>query len=251
MRVQDEFFVGFFPIPPGHRLFLAATAVALVLLFAAAGWFAAATQAAPEEAGLRFDFGRQEVTGVLSLHPYPVIRVTEGSERLPAGRTVMLSGGGKFAPAQAAALDGRLVKAGGVMLKRGDLDMLQIGGGAQNLATVEGDAPALAPPEPLGRWLLEGEICDGKCAAGAMRPGRGLTHKACAILCVTGGVPAVFISAAPVEGATFLLMSGPDGGPLPREALDFTAAWVSVEGEIERVGDLLVFRIDPATLRAL
>lgn len=251
MRARDEFFIGFFPIPPLLRPFLAAIAAALILLFAAAGWFAASTQAAPEEAGFRFDFGRQEVTGVLSLHPYPLIRVTEGSERLAAGRTVMLSGGGKFAPAQAAALDGRLVKAGGVILRRGDLDMLQIGGGEANLSAAAGEAPALSPPERLGRWRLEGEICDGKCAAGAMRPGRGLSHKACANLCITGGVPAVFVSAAPVEGAAFLLMAGPEGGPLPQEALAFTAAYVSVEGDIERVGDLLVFRIDPATLKAL
>ena len=251
MKARDEFFIGFFPIPQGLRTFLAGIAAALILLFAAAGWFAATTQAAPEEAGFRFDFGRQEVMGVLSLHPYPLIRVTEGSERLAAGRTVMIAGGGKFAPTQAAALEGRLVKAGGVILKRGDLDMLQIGGGEANLSAAEGEPPALSPPERLGRWRLEGEICDGKCAAGAMRPGRGLAHKACATLCVTGGVPAIFVSAAPVEGAAFLLMAGPDGGPLPPEALDFMAAHVSVEGEIERVGDLLVLRIDPATLRAL
>lgn len=250
MNAKDEFFVGFFPVPPGLRSFLLAVGALLVAGFGAAGWFAATAQGAPEDAGFRFEFGEQEVTGVLELTPYPLLHVTEGSERLAAGRTVILSGGGKFAPPQAAEAAGRLVRAKGVILKRGDLDMLQVGWGPEAMAPLEG-AAAVPPEVPLGRWRLTGEICDGKCLAGAMRPGRGLAHKACADLCVTGGVPAVFVSTAPVEGSEFLLLAGPDGGPLSQAALAWMAAVVTVEGEVVRRGDLLVFRIDPATLATL
>ena len=128
--------------------------------------------------------------------------------------------------------------------------MLQLRGGKQGLAAADGAAPEVMT-EQLGRWKLAGEICDGKCLAGAMRPGRGLAHKACANLCLIGGVPPVFVSSQPVEGAEFLLITGPDGGELPRSAYDYVAQYVSLEGDIERRGDLLVLRLDPATLEVL
>ena len=83
-----------------------------------------------------------------------------------------------------------------------------------------------------------------------MRPGRGLAHKACANLCLIGDVPPVFVTTQPVEGAEFLLITGPDGTRLPAAAYDFVGQPVSVEGEVERFGDLAVFRLDPATLEA-
>ncbi|MEL6236793.1 MAG: hypothetical protein AAFR46_20540, partial [Pseudomonadota bacterium] len=95
------------------------------------------------------------------------------------------------------------------------------------------------------RWRLVGEICDGKCYAGAMRPGTGLAHKACAILCLDGGVPPVFVATDEVEGAQFMMLAGPDGGAVPDAVLQQTAILVTADGEIERRGDLLVFRIDP------
>ena len=134
------------------------------------------------------------------------------------------------------------------MIKRGDLDMLQVDGGPDGLVAAEGAAPPAAAT-PLGTWRLTGEICDGKCYAGAMRPGRGLAHRGCAEICLIGGVPPVFVSTAPVEGASFLLMGHADGSPVTADVLARVATLVEAEGMIERRGDLLVFRVDPATLR--
>jgi hypothetical protein len=94
-----------------------------------------------------------------------------------------------------------------------------------------------------------GEICDGKCYPGGMTPGFGLAHRACAALCITGAVPALFIVAAPVAGASSLLLAGPDGGP-PSEALVALAGRpLELEGEVERLGTITVFRVDPAKAR--
>jgi len=114
----------------------------------------------------------------------------------------------------------------------------------------DGDG-ALPVVEDLGRWKLAGEICDGKCLAGAMRPGRGLAHKACANLCVAGGVPPVFVSSQPVEGSEFLMISGPERAEIPDAVYDFMAQFISVEGHISRHGDLLVFAMDPETIDVL
>lgn len=184
------------------------------------------------------------LTGVLETLPYPILRVPAQDGRGP--RAIMLSGQGKAGVAMAAdPLQGQWAKVSGIFVKRGDLDMLLVGG-RDGLAGIEPPAGAFQPEAavPLGRWRLTGEICDGKCYAGAMRPGTGLSHKACANLCITGGVPPVFVTTSPVEGHEFLLMAGVDGGPLPRALLERTGLLIELEGEIEQRDDLLIFRVD-------
>ncbi|MEM9247921.1 MAG: hypothetical protein AAGB05_04385 [Pseudomonadota bacterium] len=254
---KDPFFIGFLPAPAGLRPFLISTMLSVVAFFAALGAMMALSQDDPGDGSFRFDLGRQTVTGVLETTPYPIVHITEGNETIPRGHTLMVSGQGKNgAIGRGAPLNGQLVTISGVLLTRGDLDMMQLRGGRNGLAAAETAeeraAPAEAPaPEPLGTWRLAGEICDGKCLAGAMRPGRGLSHKACADLCIEGGIPPVFVSSQPVAGEEFLLITGPEGTPLPEAARDWIATFVHVEGEITRHGSLLVFAIDPNTLEPI
>ena len=248
---KAPFFVGYLPVPRLLRRFLLGVSVLFVVVFAAVGLTLGVAQDDPGEGAFRFDYGRQTVTGVIELTPYPLVRVTAGNDRIKAGTTLMLAGQGKGSVDQRAIpLAGKLAKVSGVVLERGDLNMLQLRGGQQGISAVEGTAPTQTS-EPLGRWKLAGEICDGKCLAGAMRPGRGLAHKACANLCLIGGVPPVFVSSQAVAGSEFLLITGPDGGPLPKSAYDHVAQFISIEGDVERRGDLLVLRMDPETLQVL
>ncbi|MEM7191158.1 MAG: hypothetical protein AAF439_16215 [Pseudomonadota bacterium] len=250
-RKQEPFFVGYLPAPNPLRRFLLGAGIGSVAAFAAGAAMIGATQDDPGSGAFRGDFGRQTVTGVLELKPYPLLRVTRGNERIPDGHTLMLSAAGKRGlMGRAGNLDGKLVTVSGILLKRGELDMLQVRGGKQGLAAAEGEAPPQTR-EDLGRWRLAGEICDGKCLAGAMRPGRGLAHKACANLCLVGGIPPVFVSTQPVDGSEFLLIGGPDGSELPQAAYDRVGEFISVEGTIERRGDVLVFTIDPATMEVV
>ncbi|MEM7472240.1 MAG: hypothetical protein AAF340_12890 [Pseudomonadota bacterium] len=245
---NKPFFVGYLAAPGGLRTFLVAAIVLFIAGFAAVGLTMGVSQDDPGPGAFRFDYGRQTVTGVIELTPYPLVRVTQGNDRILPGTTLMLAGQGKSnVEARAIPLEGQLAQVSGIVLERGDLNMLQLRGGRNGLQAAEGDAPA-QETQPLGRWKLAGEICDGKCLAGAMRPGRGLAHKACANLCLIGGVPPVFVSTQPVDGDEFLLITGPDGSALPSAVYDYVAQFVSVEGEVERRGDLLVFAIDPDTL---
>ncbi|MEM6358252.1 MAG: hypothetical protein AAF844_21545 [Pseudomonadota bacterium] len=251
---RDAFFVGYLPLPAALRPFLLLVGVLFLLAAMLLGYWVAATMADPGPARFRFDLGRQTVTGVLVEGAYPVLRVTEGNEQIPAGHSLMLSGGGKNGVQDRAEPHlGRLVTVSGVLLQRGPLDMLQIRGAADGLQPLEADAPVLEQPEDLGRWRLTGELCDGKCYTGAMRPGRGISHKACANLCIIGGVPMVFVATQPIPdagpNADFLLVTGPDGGTVPQPLLDLSSMPVEVEGRVERLGNLLVLRADPASLR--
>jgi len=251
MKDKDSFFVGYLPAPVAQRPFLVSLGLSLIGFFALTAYIIGTAQDDPGDGSFRFDLGRQTVTGVIEALPYPVLHVTEGNEDIPAGHTLMLSGGGKNGAIERAdPLEGRMATVSGVLLTRGDLDMIQLRGGANGLAAAEGDR-AIPAPEPLGRWRLAGEICDGKCLAGAMRPGRGLAHKACADLCISGGIPPVFVSSQPVLGEEFLMITGAGGTHLPEEATRRIGQYVQAEGEITRHGDLLVFAIDPATIEVV
>ncbi|HUG63204.1 MAG TPA: hypothetical protein VMP03_15260 [Methylomirabilota bacterium] len=253
MRGPDHgFFVGYFKsVPPAVKRFSLAAGVALVSAFVAAAVALAVATGDPGSGRFDNELGPEAMTGVLEQHPYPILRVPALGGR-PA-RAVMLSGQGKAGVQDpSAALAGKTVEVGGVFVKRGDVDILLVGGRV-GLRAAEGDPPPpeIAPAVPLGRWRLTGEICDGKCYAGAMKPGRGLAHKACANLCITGGLPPVLVMALPVEGATMVLLADRDGGPLPDAVLDYTATPVEIEGTLERRDDLLVFRVDTDGVKVL
>lgn len=178
--------------------------------------------------------GDKDITGVLIADPYPMI-VTDKDQH-----TIVLSGGGKRGvQAQARPLDGKHVRATGAGVKRGDRDLLLV----DQLRPAPGDA---TPPvrEPLGTWRLTGEICDGKCSLGVMHPGNKPAHKACANVCLIGGVPPVFITTTPVLGTRYLLMGDPENHALPDALRDYVAITSRMDGTLERIGDALVFRTD-------
>lgn len=254
-KAYDGFFVGYVTgVPRGARgpIFLAA--FLFLVSMALAAFVISVTQADPGPG--RFDFTYRSFTGILETAPYPLVRIAP-NETYPAGHTLLLSGQGKRGvQARATALDGTVVDVGGVLLKRGDIDMLQVGGRVGLRTSVDGlsadrYSQIVQTIVDLGTWRLTGEICDGKCYTGAMRPGNGIAHKACANLCLTGGIPPVFVSTHPVEGSEFLLLADQQGGPLGDEVNSWVAARVQIDGQIVRKGDLLVFKVDLATAKVV
>ena len=250
-RQEEPFFVGYLATPGPVKAFMALVALFLLGAFSALGFSIATGQDDPGQGAFQWGWGSQQVTGRLDLHPYPVLHVSEGTDRVPAGLSILLSGvGKKGVQSRVETLDGKLVQVSGIALKRGDIHALQVGNAKAAIKALDQPASEMQPVS-LGHWRLKGEICDGKCLAGAMRPGRGLSHRACANLCLIGGVPPVFVSADPVQGRDFMIIGNQDGKPLPKEYLDFVALLVSLEGEVERRGSILVFKADWSTLEVL
>jgi hypothetical protein len=200
------------------------------------------------DAGAGEIVGETTVAGILEMTPYPHLRSPPDAVH-PNGHAVLLAGDGKYGIASAAVkFAGHAVEARGALVKRGDLDMLIVSpdDGVRPTVILVSNMPAIAS---LGRWRISGEICDGKCNAGIMRPGAGIAHKACATLCVSGGVPPVFVTTSPVEGAGFMLLADGEGAAAPARMLDFMAIPVTLEGVVERRGDLAVFRVDWSSAR--
>lgn len=248
---DKPFYVGYLPTPAGLKLFLVGVAATLIGMFAGLSVLIGTAQDDPGQGSFRWDWGAQSVEGVVEMAPYPILHVTKGNKNIETGKSLLLTSGGKNGmQKRLAGFDGKLVVLRGIALQRGDIGGLQVGGGKEGIKLADGGARPFAV-KPLGRWRLKGEICDGKCLAGAMRPSRGLAHRACANLCLIGGIPPVFVSSGSVDGSEFFLLANKDGGPLPDAYLDHVALYVALDGEVERRGDMLIFKVDLETLKVL
>jgi hypothetical protein len=142
------------------------------------------------------------------------------------------------------------VRVSGTILHREGRWMLELADGEKGMSRLtreeEQNLPPLAWPskavleEPV---TLKGEIIDPKCYLGAMKPGGGKTHKGCAMLCISGGVPPMLVTRDANKNETFYLLVAYDGGVANDLVLPFVGDAVEVAGQLERHDDLLVLRI--------
>ena len=90
---------------------------------------------------------------------------------------------------------------------------------------------------------------DSKCFLGVMNPGQLTPHRACAIRCISGGVPPMLLVRQSDGSAIYLLLVSSGGKAVNKQVLDLVAEPVEITGEVERQGELLILRADPATYR--
>jgi len=203
-----------------------------------------------------FEWGNHKsFSGILQAAPYPHLLVprpgnTGGSSRYS---TYYLVAPWKFGLDREAIapLDGKSVTLKGTLIYRGNQTMIETKPEWIH-AQENASAPAAVPQTiALGRQTLVGEIVDSKCFLGVMNPGQLAPHRACAIRCISGGVPPVLL-VRPKDGpAVYLLLVSSEGKPVNKQVLDMVAEPVEITGEVERQGDLLILRADPATYRKL
>lgn len=254
---QEPFFVGYLQTPGKLALFYAIVVPIVIGIGIGVGVAFGSSQDDPGQG--RFFPGYKTITGVLRADPYPVIHTLPDEEH-PNGQTVTLTGPGKVGAVRfVKELDGQIVDAGGVFIARGAHRVMQVGGRVKIRATQKELTPAElafkpAEAETVGRYTLKGEIVDSKCYLGAMRPGQGKIHMACANYCLHGEIAPVFVtynSNGPDAEAFVYLMAGPDGGPIDQSLLNYTSLAVAITGEVERRGDLYVVKVDPSAIETL
>lgn len=245
---RDPHFIGWLPMPRAYTRFLVPVAVALTVASAVIAGLVARGQRSPGAA--RWD--DDPVTtfeGIAYAEPYAMIRVADDAGDTPA--TILLVEEGKHGAAgRARAHDGRPVRVGGTVLRRDGRQMLELLPGDDGLRAVEMAEERAAklrrtPPVSLGRVTLRGEIVDSKCHLGAMKPGDGTTHKGCAVLCLRGGVPPLFISRDTAGRPAYHLMVSAAGGPLDPTFFDRVGEPVVLSADREQWGDLPVLKLAP------
>jgi hypothetical protein len=245
-ETKDPFYVGYLPLPTTLRPFVRALVGACVL-----GAVALALVIAPRQQDVgsgKWDTSMVfAIEGHLSATPYPIVFVDD--PRSTAGaRAVLLVSSMKFgALKRTEDLNGTRVRAKGHFITRRGRGVFELTDGDDAVTVL--DEQSTAPPiEQLGEHTLTGEITDAKCYLGVMKPGFGKTHRACAVRCISGGIPPLFITRDDTGKATAYVLADGNCGPINEDVLPYVSEPVALHGRLERHGDLLVFAIDPASI---
>jgi methionine sulfoxide reductase heme-binding subunit len=238
----DEFYVGYLPTPRAQLRFVRAAVPALLVLCAAVAGLIGVTQRDPGPAVWSLELS-PAIEGVVREHPYPMLELDT-----PEGpRLAMLVEVGKIgAQARVRGLDGRRVRVSGWPLDRDGRRIIELAPDPSGLVAIE-DQPQVVPARAMvaGETVeLRGEIVDYKCFLGAMKPGDGKGHKACATLCVRGGIPPVLVTIEPDGSRGYHLLCGPDGvSPMPGSILPLIGEPVIVQGTRFGATDLAVLGV--------
>ena len=248
---KDDFFVGWSNEPPraDRRFFLGA---GLALLGTAAG--GAALLASNQNAVGPGTWNMGDIrtfTGIATAEPYAMLRTTDIDG---APKTVLLACMGKCGvSARIRSHTGKPVAVRGSLIQRGKHAMIAVVDDIDWIMPAEATLPAsLAFPamQSLGQIGLTGEILDSKCWFGAMRPAEGKIHKACAALCIRGGLPPAFFVKDKAGKQSLMIMTDAKGAHGP-DLLPFVADPVRAEGEVYQWGNLLLLDTPAAKISRL
>lgn len=237
-----RYFVGYLPIPSGLKPFYRILVFFAIVFSALAGIGIASQQksAGPGEWNTQVPV---TLSGVMTMDPYPILQRSDVAEGEAASVLLVLQGK-HSADSAANSFVGKSVSVTGFAIKRGGWLMLEIKG-EQSISLNSQDAEEAVLPSisTEGEVTLAGEIMDSKCFLGVMNPGKGPTHKACAELCLLGGIPPM-LAVRDAEGRKFgYLLKTADGGSASTLVSRRAAEAVEITGQLERQGDLLFIRI--------
>jgi hypothetical protein len=239
----DEFFIGWEPEPPRGIVRFVRRRVVLVLLAAPALAFGIAGLQGTIGVA-RFSGEVREWRGVLLRDPVPML-VVDAADAAGGSRVHYLVDPLKFGfdAGVAEQFHLRHVTLRGTLIHRDDGQaMIEVVPGTVAASGVAGSGDPLGGPERLGRMTLRGEIVDSKCYLGAMNPGVLKPHRACAMLCIEGGIPPILVVRGKGREAGYFLLLDDGGRAVNREILEWVALPVEIEGEVERAGELFVLK---------
>lgn len=247
-------FIGWLPMPQAFSRFLLPVVLGAGVGLAIVAMVVAGGQRAPGN-GRWEDDRTVTLVGIAYAEPYAMIRVPGDSPDDPPV-SVLLVGAGKFGAAgRVRAYDGRPVRVAGTLLRRDGWRMLELAGTEGGVQPAELPEPELAglrrsQPRTQGRVTLRGEIVDSKCYLGAMKPGDGRPHRGCALLCLKGGIPPLFLIRSGSASKSASLLTNETLGPLDDSTLNLAGLPIVVDGVIEECDDISVLRVLPNGVRA-
>ncbi len=252
--MNDEFYIGWQDKAPpltGRRIAIVVAVLALGSVLSALSLGSAQRTILVST----FEWGSiKQFNGVLLATPYPHLRVARPNSQGTdvAFSSYLLVNPLKFGfdPATAARLNGQFVNLTGTLIYRNGQTMIEVVPDSVRAASTE-SLPGEIERIQLGRQTHRGEIVDSKCYLGVMNPGEFIPHRACAIRCISGGIPPLLIVRRKNAPPQHFVMVSHEGLPLNQDVLDLVGEPVEVTGDVERQGDLLILRADPAAIRRL
>lgn len=238
--MSDDFYIGYLPKAPARtaRFTRRAVAAAGIATLFAGGALAVAL---PYYGNGVFEFGRhQDFVGTMRCDTVPQLKTD-------AADYVLVGYGKNRAPIELCGAAGQQVKINGTLITREGRQLIEVSSSEEIRSAAAPSVPSQR--QSLGRATLTGEIVDSKCYFGVMNPAEGRAHRACAELCLKGGVPAVFVARDRTGATAHLIITQTNGKPMNDQLLRWAAESVEATGEVVRQGKWLIFRVDPTSLK--
>ncbi|NEQ48318.1 MAG: hypothetical protein F6K00_34220 [Leptolyngbya sp. SIOISBB] len=243
---NDEFYVNYAPAPASYRQFLLRFIPLLVL---GTILFAIVLPGIHNQFNSGRVQGTTELEGLLVGAPVPHLIVPRPGnvvDAVPFSR-YLLSGTGKTSPSPAIVEQvGQWVKLTGTIVSRNQLSVIA----ARSAEPIDPPANVTINPDAgtsLGEFSLTGEILDSKCYPGVMKPGQSKTHRACAIRCISGGVPAVFRVHNNRDDVMYFLLADEQGQAVNDRILDYVADPIRITGTVMQYDDMFVLQAELST----
>ncbi len=232
----NEFFIGYLPTPIGLRGFVRGAVAVLLISCTALAVVVATQQRNPGRGSWALDT-EIELTGQIAELPAPMIRAADDDGRIRSA--LIVREGKQGAATLAKRYAGEIVTVRGTTIERDGVRMIEVVGEPTRPASSQPQRIAAVKSSTASRVTLRGEIVDPKCFLGAMKPGEGKTHKACATLCIRGGIPPMFASLDERGNTVARLIESPDIEAI----VPFIGDLVEVEADVWELGDVLMIRL--------
>jgi hypothetical protein len=251
---EPAIYASYFKLPLREKRFLRLYVPAMLWVLAAVAFVWARAQQSPGDA-VWDDAKVRTFTGWYLAKPYPMLFADDCGTGKP-GVMMLVEVGKHGVERMPAGSNGQRMRIDGWLLRREGRTMIELDPDAEPKPQVDeaaGGARAMpaalsATGEPVAR-VLRGEIVDFKCFLGAMKPGSGKAHKACAALCVGGGVPPVLVCRDGAGGADFYILQSPGGVPMDESLRRFIGDEIEISGQETTLGDVKILTVVAGSAR--
>lgn len=241
--MNDEFYVGYEPAMPA-RLAMRIRRVAAGLVALALVLPAVLVLSEDRFAPGVFEYGHTRTfSGRIVESPYPALITGDVTG---TKRAYWLVGPGKHGAEDIVrGRDGQSVQLQGTLIERDGDSMIEVA--ADSVLPSTTGATDIEPLRSLGVVVVAGEIVDSKCHLGVMKPGEGPTHRDCAVRCLLGRIPPMFVPHNPGNPGRVSLVTD---AAQPFVGADvFAGRRVSIRGEILQRGLLKFLAVSQQDIR--
>ena len=229
--MSNPFYIGYYPkMDRSNARWIALSAGILLLAFLGAAWMWLPIM---QDAGDgQYDYGEvRSWSGLVLNDAYPILSVLDEDNN---PREVLLvvpfkKGADEFVSGR----QGQMIEVIGTRIERGGIMMIELDGSPVHQHASESVPEASRTIDGVA-VTASGEIVDSKCWLGVMNPGEGSVHRACANLCIRGGIPPAFRYREADGTQQTALLYGPNGEHASSALHDLAGRLISLSGTYTR-----------------
>lgn len=247
---EKPFFVGYLDMPPTLKPFYYLFLACLLGGVGVLGYTIAAQQTVTGPATWETKV-TTTMQGILVTTPYPVLHRIDPTDENNFNAVLLVNPGKHSAIKLTSHLDRQWVSVNGYQIERGGWTMIELAGPNAISKIEQPPTEALLPIKSLGKISLIGEIVDSKCFLGVMKPGVGKLHKACAEVCLRGGIPPMLVAEDTWNNRFGYLVAKADGSDASTLLSKFAAEPVRINGQLRQQGDLLYIAMEKQGIERL